>query len=76
MTYAFEFRLPNVQEGTEEAEKELQRLKGVSSLPYFFLSFLLSRLLLLARFAFFSLRVLHKRNAENRDFLWGKKHVG
>jgi hypothetical protein len=31
MTYAFEFRLSNVQEGSEEAEKEMQRLKGVST---------------------------------------------
>jgi hypothetical protein len=31
MTYAFEFRLPNVQEGSEEAEKEVQKLKGVST---------------------------------------------
>ncbi|EUC46829.1 hypothetical protein COCMIDRAFT_4118 [Bipolaris oryzae ATCC 44560] len=30
MTYVFEFRLPNVQEGTEEAEKELARLKGMA----------------------------------------------
>jgi hypothetical protein len=31
MTYAFEWNLPNIQEGTPEAEKEIQRLKGVST---------------------------------------------
>jgi hypothetical protein len=31
MTYVFEFRLPKVQEGSEQAEKEAQRLKGVST---------------------------------------------
>lgn len=36
MTYVFEFRLPNVQEGTEEAEKELAKLKGVSLLSFYF----------------------------------------
>ncbi|USP76743.1 hypothetical protein yc1106_04017 [Curvularia clavata] len=30
MTYVFEFRLPEVKEGTAEAEKELQRLKGMA----------------------------------------------
>ncbi|KNG52320.1 DUF1857-domain-containing protein [Stemphylium lycopersici] len=30
MTYAFEFRLPNVKEGTEEADKEMQKLKGMA----------------------------------------------
>jgi hypothetical protein len=35
MTYVFEFRLPDVKEGSEEAEKEAQRLKGVS-IPLFF----------------------------------------
>lgn len=39
MTYVFEFRLPNVQEGTEEADKELAKLKGVSS--FLFLLFCL-----------------------------------
>lgn len=39
MTYVFEFRLPNVQEGTEEADKELARLKGVSLLFLFLLLF-------------------------------------
>ena len=33
MTYTFEFSLDNIQEGSPEAEKELQRLKGVSFLP-------------------------------------------
>jgi hypothetical protein len=32
MTYAFEFRLEGVEEGSEEAGKEVQRLKGVSCL--------------------------------------------
>jgi hypothetical protein len=31
MTYVFEFRLPNVQEGSSEAEKEMQKFKGVST---------------------------------------------
>jgi hypothetical protein len=31
MTYAFEFRLPGVEEGSEQAEKEVQRFKGVST---------------------------------------------
>jgi hypothetical protein len=35
MTYVFEFRLPNVQQGSEEAGKEVQRLKGVSD-PFIF----------------------------------------
>jgi len=35
MTYAFEFRLPEVKEGSAEAEKELQKLKGVSLLSFF-----------------------------------------
>jgi hypothetical protein len=34
MTYAFEFRLPGVQEGSEQAEKEVQRLKGVSAYSF------------------------------------------
>ena len=36
MTYAFEFELPHIQEGSEEAGKELKRLKGVSTCPLFF----------------------------------------
>jgi hypothetical protein len=35
MTYAFEFRLENVKEGSEEAGKEVQRLKGVSIVSTF-----------------------------------------
>lgn len=35
MTYAFEFDLPDLQEGTEELGKEVERLKAVS----FFLHF-------------------------------------
>ena len=31
MTYAFEWIMPNLQEGTPEADKERQRLKGVST---------------------------------------------
>lgn len=30
MTYVFEINSPNVKEGSEEAGKELERLKGVS----------------------------------------------
>lgn len=30
MTYLFEFRLPEVKEGSAEAEKELQKLKGMA----------------------------------------------
>jgi hypothetical protein len=36
MTYAFEWRMDHLQEGSEEVEKEMERLKGVSLL---FLSF-------------------------------------
>jgi hypothetical protein len=39
MTYAFEYKLPNIKEGSEEAEKELQKLKSVS---YFVPCFILS----------------------------------
>jgi len=31
MTYMFEFVVPHVQEGTPEAEKEIQKFKGVST---------------------------------------------
>ena len=31
MTYAFEFRLPDVQEGSEKAGEEVVRFKGVST---------------------------------------------
>lgn len=31
MTYMFEFSVPHVQEGTPEAEKEIQKFKGVST---------------------------------------------
>ncbi|CAO2658814.1 Nn.00g065370.m01.CDS01 [Neocucurbitaria sp. VM-36] len=30
MTYAFEFRYPNIQEGSKEAEEQLQKLKATS----------------------------------------------
>ena len=32
MTYMFEFRLPNVEANSQDAEKEKKRLKGVSPL--------------------------------------------
>jgi hypothetical protein len=35
MTYAFEFRLEGVEEGSDEAGREVVRLKGVS-IPSFF----------------------------------------
>jgi hypothetical protein len=31
MTYAFEWRMDHLQEGSEELEKEMERLKGVSA---------------------------------------------
>jgi hypothetical protein len=31
MTYAFEFNLPNLDEGSEGANEQLKKLKGVSS---------------------------------------------
>ena len=30
MTYAFEFRFPHIQDGSPEAEEQLQKLKAVS----------------------------------------------
>lgn len=32
MTYAFEFNFPHIEEGSKEAEEQLQKLKGVSSI--------------------------------------------
>lgn len=32
MTYVFEISLPNVQEGSEEKEKEVKRLKGMAKM--------------------------------------------
>ena len=34
MTYMFEFVVPHVQEGTPEAEKEIQKFKGVSTYSF------------------------------------------
>jgi hypothetical protein len=36
MTYMFEFALPHIEEGSEDAEKEEKRLKGVSSFRFCF----------------------------------------
>lgn len=32
MTYMFEFNLPHVQEGSEEKEKEVKKLKGMAKM--------------------------------------------
>ena len=32
MTYMFEINLPHVQQGSEEAEKEVKRLKGMAKM--------------------------------------------
>jgi hypothetical protein len=32
MTYAFEFNFPNVEEGSEEAEEQMKKLKGTSKM--------------------------------------------